>query len=206
MRKVLLSGLLVLGVSAAEISGAFVGIEAGGGQMSTKETPPTGGSSKNNATLMNYGLNAGYKTFFGESIGARFYANFNYATMSMKMKDPDATTKMGYDFLTYAANADLLFNFTSETAADFGAFVGVGLGGQSYSDKVATTKTVKANGLYADAKLGLRVTAANHGMELVAKIPFTQASGKFTEDKATAATKIKARQNFQVVLGYNYTF
>lgn len=169
---------------------------------------------------MAYGLNVGYKHFFNNKIGIRGYGAFNVGNFSQKANQwglVDATNNTHY--LIFSANLDGLFNFYQYSVFDVGAFAGIGLGGQHYrnrtrgfqSDGTNTTSlnaTAKATGFYADVKLGLRLSAENHGLDLTLKVPLATAKNTFTTGAGDTemSNKLKVRQNFQIALGYSYTF
>lgn len=56
------------------------------------------------------------------------------------------------------------------------------------------------SGFYSDFKVGLRSTVGNHGMDFIAKIPFVEAKNTIQGVDA------KVKQNYQILLGYNFSF
>lgn len=209
-----MAGLL----NATEISGAFVGFEVGNGTAMRKSLDNESVTIQSDATVLDYRLNAGYKHFFNEWLGVRAGLGFGYAAaingdkMTSNTNGATAENQTTSDFFTYGLNADVLASFYSDEVASFGAFVGVGLGGMSYkytykvieAGKTTSTESISANGFYADARVGLRLQAANHGVDLGARIPFTQSKGSKNVNGTEA--NITAKQNFVVSLGYSYTF
>ena len=113
--------------------------------------------------------------------------------------------------ITYTVNLDVLLNFYNSENVALGVFAGLGIGGQTaeddnflYNDKVRTITN-----FYSDVKLGLRVNATkNHEIEFIAKIPLNNATKTFNETIGTQKIDIKAkyRQNYKVLLGYNFAF
>lgn len=145
----------------------------------------------------------GYKYFFKDWVGIRGYGSVNYTETSFHAKDNQSNLPYEISNISYSLNADALFNFYNTEIYNLGAFVGIGLGGQNWKGDVrmyGVNTNESYMGFYADAKIGLRVNAANHGAEFIAKIPFVGASKNINGVKATTSN------TYQVLLGYNYTF
>ncbi|RAX55231.1 hypothetical protein CCY99_00595 [Helicobacter sp. 16-1353] len=205
MKKLLLVlGLLVGGLSVAnadEESGAFIGLEAGYAGYEFKVEQGENSLKKTDGGVA-FGVNAGYKYFVNSWFGVRGYANFSYLTGKISAADFNNAT---VNNMVYAVNADALFNFYNNESVSFGAFVGLGVGGTTWETKEGGLKDTNS-GLYADAKVGLRTNIAkHHGIELVAKIPFVGVKKNF-DDGSGGSYKVTTKQNYQVVVGYNYTF
>lgn len=193
--------------NAMENNGVFVGFEAGA--MEQKLTTDGNGISYNvKGSAIVFGGKLGYKHFFLDWIGIRGYIGADYAETRVRFADGQSGVFSG---ITYTANVDALLNFYNTENVAVGLFVGLGLGGQTaeddnflYNDKVRTITN-----FYSDVKIGLRVNAAkNHGMEFIAKIPLNDGTKTFSEMIGTQRIDIKAkyRQNYKVLLGYNFTF
>lgn len=220
----------VLGTkSAIEGSGAFVGIEMGLAQHTFQVDLSKHGASKYDfkQAALAVGAKVGYKHFFVKWVGIRGYVDVNYVESRYTM--PASITKAtgtinGYtNDISYGVNADILLNFYNGETTFFGAFVGVGAGYQNAADNlwgniivegisnnvsVAKLDTVrKMQGLYADAKVGLRVNVAkHHEMEFIAKIPFTTLKKEFSDDGGTTKVPASYKQNYKFMLGYNFVF
>ena len=133
-----MAGLLVAaGVSnaAAETDGAFVGVQVGlgGVKAKTEFVADTGdatmgivsANAEKTASSFRYGIVAGYKQFFTESFGLRYYGVFDYGTESkhkvapspnMNATEPAAmmfnfTETAKLSTLNFSANVDALYNF-----------------------------------------------------------------------------------------------
>ena len=228
------SVLATISVANAEKSGAFVGLEAGvsifnlASQTSDLKDSKFGiGGS--------YGVIAGYKQFFTPYLGLRYYANLNYAHGSATTPTIDAggnniftatSSVNAYHqnyLLNYGVNVDFLANFVSKEiesfgSFDFGGFVGVGLGGNTYlsdltlvsqsfdgsdSKSLSPQETTKFN---VALNVGLRANMAeNHGVELVARVPFIKA--KMIDDTNFDGVPLTiTRTYYTVSLRYTYSF
>lgn len=218
--------------SAMEGSGVFVGIELGLAQHTFQIdlSKLTDKYDVKQAALA-VGAKLGYKHFFIKWVGLRGYVDVNYVESRYTMPATTAISKQskgninGFtNDISYGVNADILLNFYNGETTFFGAFVGVGVGYQNAADnlwgnmlvgglsgdavsvqKLDTTR--KMSGLYADAKVGLRVNVAkHHEMEFIATIPFTTISKEFSDDGGTTTVPANYRQNYKFMLGYNFVF
>ncbi len=131
---------------------------------------------------VDYGFVVGYKQFFTPHLGLRYYGSVNLNH-----------SKVGgdkVDLINYSANVDFLGNFIVTEMIDFGGFIGLGIGGNSWMGKAIDGLEDElnqiANNLNASSvsteitkssidlalNIGLRVNVAYyHGMELVARVP-----------------------------------
>lgn len=192
----IVSALAGLSISAslalAEQSGAFVGIEVGYGetQYQVKNIAEVERNGKIKSDGVYYGLVAGYKHFFTPYLGLRSYVNFDV----LHTKFSEQGSSMRANLFTYGVNVDFLGNFLSTSVVDFGGFVGLWLGGNTWQGKDidaqidsgkqladmvralpnASIKTHFGKSAFDVAiNLGLRTNIAKyHGIELVAKVPF----------------------------------
>ena len=165
--KIAISLALLLGganITLAEESGGFVGIGIGGGDTELKTETITNGIKDNykvNLGGINYGFVGGYKQFFTPYLGLRYYANLDLHHNLKKVKSNQIITA-----ITYGANVDFLGNFVVTDIADFGGFIGLGIGGNTIKIKDFDTDFEFA------LNVGLRTNiATNHGVELVARVP-----------------------------------
>lgn len=217
--------------SAMEGSGVFVGIELGLAQHTFQIdlSKLTDKYDVKQAALA-VGAKLGYKHFFIKWVGLRGYVDVNYVESRYTMpataisKQSKGNINGFTNDISYGVNADILLNFYNGETTFFGAFVGVGVGYQNAADnlwgnmlvgglsgdavsvqKLDTTR--KMSGLYADAKVGLRVNVAkHHEMEFIATIPFTTISKEFSDDGGTTTVPANYRQNYKFMLGYNFVF
>ena len=187
--------LVGLSISAslalAERSGAFVGVEVGyaGTQIQIKSY-----EVERNTTIKSggaqYGIIAGYKHFFTPYLGLRSYVNFDF----LQTKFSEQGSTMRANLFSYGVNVDFLGNFLSTSVVDFGGFVGLWLGGNTWQGKdidnqikigkqladmvkalpnASTTTHFGKSAFDVGINLGLRTNIAKyHGIELVAKVPF----------------------------------
>lgn len=218
--------------SAMEGSGVFVGIEMGLAQHTFQIDMQDKYDFKQAALAV--GAKLGYKHFFVKWVGIRGYVGVNYveSRYTMPATAISKQSKGNIDGFTndisYGVNADILLNFYNGDTTFFGAFVGVGVGYQNAADNLwgnmlvagiggngnGNSVTVekldtmrKMSGLYADAKVGLRVNVAkHHEMEFIATIPFTTISKKFSDDGGTTTVPANYKQNYKFMLGYNFVF
>ena len=181
-----------------ENDGGFVGVDLGYsmiawqsdyGQYDKNATPNYTESLRNkNIFGVSYGLIIGYKQFFNEYIGARYYARFGANHGALKQ---DSFSQM--DLIDYSANVDFLANVYANEMLSFGLFVGLGIGGNTIVGKyVSDTKrklrdivandtnlsqrgiNIKTHTTHFDFAInaGFRLNVgANHGVELAARVP-----------------------------------
>lgn len=222
-RICVICAFLGVAVNAQENNGVFVGLEIGASEQQMKlKTPPNvyaithfgtiGGTNLNSNdegtgqyTAAVFGAKVGYKHFFLEWIGIRGYAGIDYTQSRIHSKGRTSSWTGVLSNLTYSANVDALLNFYNSENVAFGAFVGLGIGGQTTWDMdfiMDDNKYRSFTDLYSDVKVGLRVNVArNHGMEFIAKIPLNSAKETFEY-----GVEASYKQNYQVLLGYNFTF
>ena len=218
-----------ISTSTTEGNGAFVGIEMGFAthtfQMSL---PQMQGKVDFTQSALAVGAKVGYKHFFVKWVGIRGYVDVDYVESRTKMPDSlrDTQLKISSGFtndISYGANADILLNFYNGERVFFGMFAGVGVGYQHAADNfwgnmivatmgngyitVKSAKTRKMSGLYADAKVGLRVNAAKyHEVEFIAKIPFVTIKKEFSDDGGNTKVPASYKQDYKFMLGYNFVF
>ncbi|WP_289181750.1 outer membrane beta-barrel protein, partial [Helicobacter japonicus] len=151
-----------------------------------------------------YEIIAGYKQFFTPNVGLRYYANFTYANFNNE--NPGKTTIMNY-----GVNVDALFNFITSESANFGAFVGVGVGGNTIDSKDLDDIEVlginlKKTGLDVSLNLGLRsVVDTKHSLEAIARVPLV-AMTLFDGNVAGTQAKFTASRNYNIGARYIYNF
>lgn len=215
-------------VDIKERNGTFVGVEIGTGDG--KMNVAVDGLSvkfKMKNTIFSYGVKAGYKYFFNEYFGLRGYGSVNYLSSHYKVRGTQGFNgdNSRLSFLDFGANVDLLFNFYNTNDTNFGAFVGVGVGGvwanykgtfgvdEFESGGITGGRLAGINGskfdLMADAKLGLRLNLLqSHGIEFIARIPFVTNNKKIppTAKNTDAHINAKFKPNYTLSLGYLYTF
>ena len=127
-------------VTFAEEGGGFVGIGVGyGNTKMITETTLDGVTDKTKlvANGTSYGFVAGYKQFFNEYLGLRYYANLDIHHNLTKSETLNETTgnyenkRMDIMLINYRVNVDFLGNFVVTEIADFGGFVWFGIGANS---------------------------------------------------------------------------
>ena len=216
----------------AEESGVFLGLEAGVSIMNTQNETTDFKDSKYGFGG-NYGFTIGYKQFFNPYIGLRYYANINYMQADVYASNAPNITSNGtttyttypsfvdetnFMLLNYGINVDFLGNFVAKENVDFGGFVGIGLGGDTYlfdlniiSQTSPTQRKVivgqeTTTTFNATLNIGLRGNIfKNDGIELVAKVPFI--GQKFVDTtKADGAPLKMTRTYYSVALRYTYSF
>lgn len=113
----------------------------------------------------------GYKSFFTPNFGLRYYGIFTYA--DFRNHNPGKSNLMNY-----GVNVDALYNFIASEESNFGAFVGVGVGGNTLNDDgfdeiEAMGIKLKKTGLDVALNVGLRsVIASKHSLEAIVRVPF----------------------------------
>ncbi|WP_187841408.1 Hop family adhesin HopQ [Helicobacter pylori] len=186
------------------------------------------GSQTNNGAMNGFGVQAGYKQFFGEKKrwGLRYYGFFDYNHAYIKSSFFNSAS----DVWTYGVGSDLLFNFINDKNTNFlgknnqisvGVFGGIALAGTSWLNSqfvnlktisnVYSAKVNMANFQFL-FNLGLRTNlarpkkkdshhAAQHGMELGVKIPTIN-----TNYYSYLGTKLEYRRLYSVYLNYVFAY
>ena len=231
--SVALAGILGASSALAETSGAFVGVQFGfGGAKITNEFCEFGvcNTDSKSASALRYGFLAGYKQFFTENFGLRYYGVVDYGA-DFKIDNALEGDEMIIKFspkisaLNLSANVDALYNFISNDSLEFGAFGGLSLAYASYkaknalmdvtlmmagdSDKPAF-KDFKLSGFDMGVNVGVRAQIAQkHGVELYGRFAFMENKKEETlyEEAGGKATQtFKAAQPYQVGLRYTFSF
>ncbi|WP_441740513.1 Hop family adhesin HopQ [Helicobacter pylori] len=185
-------------------------------------------SATNNGALNGFGVQAGYKQFFGKKKrwGLRYYGFFDYNHAYIKSNFFNSAS----DVWTYGVGSDLLFNFINDKKTNFlgknnhfsmGLFGGIALAGTSWlNSQFVNLKTISnvynakvntANFQFL-FNLGLRTNlarpkkkdshhAAQHGMELGVKIPTIN-----TNYYSFLDTKLEYRRLYSVYLNYVFAY
>ncbi|WQY30749.1 Hop family adhesin HopQ [Helicobacter pylori] len=185
-------------------------------------------SATNNGALNGFGVQAGYKQFFGKkrTWGLRYYGFFDYNHAYIKSNFFNSAS----DIWTYGVGSDLLFNFINDKNTNFlgknnkisvGVFGGIALAGTSWLNSqfvnlktisnVYSAKVNTANFQFL-FNLGLRTNlarpkkkdshhAAQHGMELGVKIPTIN-----TNYYSFLDTKLEYRRLYSVYLNYVFAY
>ncbi len=185
-------------------------------------------SATNNGAMNGFGVQAGYKQFFGEKKrwGLRYYGFFDYNHAYIKSNFFNSAS----DVWTYGVGSDLLFNFINDKKTNFlgknnkisvGLFGGIALAGTSWLNSqfvnlktisnVYSAKVNTANFQFL-FNLGLRTNlarpkkkdshhAAQHGMELGVKIPTIN-----TNYYSFLDTKLEYRRLYSVYLNYVFAY
>ncbi|GAA9690419.1 Hop family adhesin HopQ [Helicobacter pylori] len=185
-------------------------------------------STTNNGALNGFGVQAGYKQFFGKkrTWGLRYYGFFDYNHAYIKSNFFNSAS----DVWTYGVGSDLLFNFINDKNTNFlgknnkisvGLFGGIQLAGTSWlNSQLVNLKTI--SNVYSAKvntanfqflfNLGLRTNlarpkkkdshhAAQHGMELGVKIPTIN-----TNYYSFLDTKLEYRRLYSVYLNYVFAY
>ncbi|WP_131123698.1 outer membrane protein [Helicobacter pylori] len=185
-------------------------------------------SATNNGALNGFGVQAGYKQFFGKkrTWGLRYYGFFDYNHAYIKSNFFNSAS----DVWTYGVGSDLLFNFINDKKTNFlgknnhfsmGLFGGIALAGTSWLNSqfvnlktisnVYSAKVNTANFQFL-FNLGLRTNlarpkkkdshhVAQHGMELGVKIPTIN-----TNYYSFLDTKLEYRRLYSVYLNYVFAY
>lgn len=206
-----------------ENDGGFVGVDLGYSMIAwqsdygryEKDATTQYAQKSKNIFAVSYGIVIGYKQFFNEYIGARYYARFGANHGAFKQ---DGFSQI--DLLDYSANVDFLANVYANETLSFGLFVGLGIGGNTLVGKYVRDTKRKLRDIVAnDAQLssrginikthtthfdfainaGFRLNVgANHGVELAARVPLLPKSvynyalttiGKVSETDETLEAK-----------------
>ena len=202
-----LAGILGATAAVAETDGAFVGVQAGYGANKLKieisgDTP--GGSAT--ATGFVYGFLGGYKQFFAQNFGARYYGVVNLGNFSKSTEVAGEPFDAKISTWNITANADALYNFVSNESLDFGAFLGLSLGYANHKVKNAGPDgAMKPSGFDLGINFGLRTNIAqNHGIELYSRFGVLQQ--KKEQDFGSWTMTLKNQQPYAVGLRYTFSF
>lgn len=216
----------------AETSGVFLGAEIGYGAGKFENKITTNGANQNanyDGGGIKYGVVVGYKQFFTQYLGLRYYANLGIT--HAKLESNSVATGYGWKdrvygtLVNYGANVDFLVNFVSNESLDFGAFLGLGIGGNTWTGRdlddhedylngiaqqLGTSASLTRTGFDLSLNVGLRTNiATNHGIELVAKVPFLQTK-LFDKTIANAGVNLNIKntlhQAFSVTARYTFSF
>ena len=147
-------GLLVATCAVAEQSAWFAGGTLGYGSITQKYKDKLNGKViANTSTTLNgtrFGVFGGYKQFFTEKFGLRYYAVLNLGSYN------------GVSAKDYHINVDTLFNFIAIDEIEIGVFGGLGLGKKTFDDPLR-----EKWGAVVNVNLGVRANIhTNHGVEL----------------------------------------
>lgn len=172
MKKSLISLVLSLSLASslvAEESGAFFGIGIGSGWANAKIRLSNIFNDDSHGSGLSFEAVAGYKQFFTQNFGLRYYANISQA--SFKNQNPGTTSVMNY-----GANIDMLVNFVDSQTSSFGAFLGVGVGANTWSghevDELEKLVSLKKTLLDTSLNIGLRsVIDSRHSVEGIVRVP-----------------------------------
>ena len=226
-----LAGILGASSALAETDGAFVGVQFGfGGAKTTNEFCIFGvcNTDSKSANALRYGFLAGYKRFFTENFGLRYYGVVDYGADSkidnaVTFNDVPIKFSPKISVLNLSANVDALYNFISNDSLEFGAFGGLSLAYASYEAKNALNLTPMIAGhdkpAFKDFQLsrfdvgvnvGVRAQIAQkHGVELYGRFAFMENKKEETlqeEEDGKMTQTFKAAQPYQVGLRYTFSF
>lgn len=213
----------------AEESGVFLGANFGYagfkqetiGSFDINGTPIATSTTTIKADSFSAGVFVGYKYFFNPYVGMRIYAGYDVFTPEFEFEGEREEAVL----LNFGANLDFLVNFISTQKADFGFFVGAGVGGNWWISKDITQlkRDIRDNGLgfkVRDLSLdvavnaGLRVNfARRHSIEIGARVPFLPTillnesiENGVAGNTAKITMKIQNRQIYGVVTRYAFMF
>ena len=229
--SVALAGILGASSALAETDGAFVGVQFGfGGAKTTNEFCIFGvcNTDSKSANALRYGFLAGYKRFFTENFGLRYYGVVDYGADSkidnaVTFNDVPIKFSPKISVLNLSANVDALYNFISNDSLEFGAFGGLSLAYASYKAKNALIdltpilagsepafKDFKLSGFDMGVNVGVRAQIAQkHGVELYGRFAFMENKKEetlFEAEGAKITQTFKAAQPYQVGLRYTFSF
>ena len=235
--SVALAGILGASSALAETSGAFVGVQFGLGGANAKseyaisiDGQSLGADATKSASSFRYGFLEGYKQFFTEKFGLRYYGVIDFGTQSEhKIGNASGvggsfnlTETIKISTLNLNANVDALYNFEQNDSFDFGVFGGLSLGYTSYkAQSIAINgmnpmnytysyKDLSASGFDFGINFGLRANIAQkHGVELYSRFSLLKQKDdyKFALNEQTAIlTKFEVRQPYAVGLRYSFSF
>lgn len=233
--------VLCANLAFAEESGVFLGANVGYGVATMRTdfrfTEDNGDITayKGNLTNgggVNYGaLIVGYKQFFTPHLGLRYYLNLNALhtianPTALMARHAGISTKQKITLLNYGANVDFLGNFIANNAIDFGAFVGVGIGGDlllgadldnylqgflaNIGANLTTDLKLRKNNLNVWLNVGLRTNLAKyHSVEIFARI--SALSNNLLDERLNAhgaewSVKTTITNRYNIGIRYGFSF
>lgn len=195
-------------ITFAEDSSAFIGVGIGGGGTAFGID-----KVKQSRSGLSYGFVIGYKKFFNEYLGLRFYANLDLHHNMSKLSGEDKTLKA--IFVNFGVNMDFLANFISNESLEFGAFAGTRIGATKITGKDIEDSKNSAEKLgvkFIDTALdvalnvGLRTNiATNHGIEIALQVPFLPVE-LMSENAGTTTYKVTFGQEYSILARYTFHF
>nr|WP_300733099.1 outer membrane beta-barrel protein [uncultured Helicobacter sp.] len=201
IKNVCLSSAVALALAGsalvAEESGGFVGVGVGYGGFQFNE------DEKLDLNGISYEVIAGYKQFFTPNFGLRYYINFTtYADTSVKVKG--TSEKLKASVADYGVNVDVLYNLIASANANFGAFVGVGVGANTWYGGDLYLKDYEQTGLNVALNAGLRSQfGRHHSIEIAARVPFIDTK---LQNVYQPALKITASHIYNAGVRYIFSF
>lgn len=192
-------------ITFAEDSSAFIGVGIGGGGTAFGIE-----KIKQSRSGLSYGFVIGYKKFFNEYLGLRFYANLDLHHNMSKLNGEDKALKA--IFVNFGVNMDFLANFISNESLEFGAFAGTRIGATKITGKDIEESKNSAERLgvkFIDTALdvalnvGLRTNiATNHGIEIALQVPFLPVELM----SETTTYKVTFGQEYSILARYTFHF
>ena len=239
--SVALAGILGASSALAETDGVFAGVQFGFGGANAKseyaavytDGQPFGADATKSVSSFRYGFLAGYKQFFTEKFGLRYYGVIDFGTQSEHKIGPSynaigaSLAEIWFNFtetikistLNLNANVDALYNFKQNDSFEFGVFGGLSLGYTSYkAQSVAINgtnatnltysyKDLSASGFDFGINFGLRSNIAQkHGVELYSRFSLLKQKDDYLDEQTEILTKFEVRQPYQVGLRYTFSF
>ena len=236
-----LAGILGASSALAETDGVFAGVQFGFGGANAKseyaavytDGQPFGADATKSVSSFRYGFLAGYKQFFTEKFGLRYYGVIDFGTQSEHKIGPSynaigaSLAEIWFNFtetikistLNLNANVDALYNFKQNDSFEFGVFGGLSLGYTSYkAQSVAINgtnatnltysyKDLSASGFDFGINFGLRSNIAQkHGVELYSRFSLLKQKDDYLDEQTEILTKFEVRQPYQVGLRYTFSF
>lgn len=230
--KKLLCIIFVSSMLFSEESGTFVGVGVGGAINASgylKDGSQITNKFKGNG--VNVEAIVGYKQFFIENLGLRYYLNVDYTTgINFKgerdiVLTPNNVIKSNKaSMLDAGLNIDLLFNFIVTNNLDVGIYGGGQVGFNTISGDLAKlandlyNKVTDRGGNYrvkaatldfsASINFGIRTNFfKNHAIELFGKVPLRETNIFYYKDTITGGEdSIYMKQPYIVGLRYVFTF
>ena len=234
--SLVMAGILGASSALAETSGAFVGVQFGLGGANAKseyaiftDGQSWGADATKSASSFRYGFLEGYKQFFTEKFGLRYYGVIDFGQSEHKIGSRSGvggyfnfTETIKISTLNLNANVDALYNFISNDSLEFGVFGGLSLGYTSYkAQSIAINgvnptnftysyKDLSGSGFDFGINFGLRANIAQkHGVELYSRFSLLKQKDDYKyalNEQITILTKFEVRQPYAVGLRYSFSF
>ncbi|WP_185900170.1 outer membrane beta-barrel protein [Campylobacter sp. MIT 99-7217] len=194
--SVILASSLLSCTAFAEEAGFFIGANTAYGSIKAGDT--------SGFNAYRFGLVGGYKQFFTEEFGARYYLNLDTGTKYTKGSNNSQIQRFDLGL-----NVDALYNFLQSNDLEYGVFGGLSLDYAMNEEKLKRIDGPDGQGLDLGINFGLRLNyAQKHGVELFSRFGLTGVKLGKPDDSTQISpySDEKIQTPYAVGLRYTYSF